>query len=72
MFYIFQFVIVMKYPCGDVQQGIRNLGLELEKGTEGKNVHMRIIFVGVTFEEKLIFNCDLDQEQTNNNLEVIP
>lgn len=30
---------------------IRNFDLELEKGNEGRHVHMRILYIEVTFEE---------------------
>lgn len=54
----------MEHPCGNAQQQIRHLGAEHEKGAEGREVHVRIIFVEVTFEEigLLTLDCGLDQE----------
>lgn len=64
VFDIFEYAAVMKHPCEDAHQGMRNLGLELQRGSKVRDVHMSIIFIEVTYEETgfLIINCGLDQE----------
>lgn len=59
---VFEFIVVMKHLSGDAQQGIRNINLELERGDQGRAVHMRITFLKVPFEEigLLIINCGLE------------
>ena len=46
MFDTFEFLGAMKHPCEDARQGIRDLGLELERRSKIKNVHKNNFYRG--------------------------